>query len=63
MREISTFSVSGALRHSPSARCVTATNDIWKWQWRNPFIHSAQLHIDMNDGYATQHVPYKVTRR
>jgi len=27
IREFSTFSVSSALRHSPSARCVTAAND------------------------------------
>jgi hypothetical protein len=28
MREFSTFSVISALRHSPSARCASAANDI-----------------------------------
>jgi hypothetical protein len=31
VREFSTFSVSSALRNSPSARCVIATNEICKF--------------------------------
>jgi hypothetical protein len=31
IKEFSTFSVSGALRHSPSARCVIAANDICRF--------------------------------
>jgi hypothetical protein len=31
IREFSTFSVSSALKHSPSARCVIAANDVCRY--------------------------------
>jgi hypothetical protein len=34
IREFSTFSVSSALRNSPSARCVIATNEILEQFWQ-----------------------------
>jgi hypothetical protein len=38
IREFSTFSVSSALRHSPSARCAIVANDICRFLdifWQN----------------------------